>query len=81
MWETKEKPVESLGWEDPLEEGATACFSILAWRILCTEEPGRLLSAGLPNQTLLSDLAHSTLSLKPQLKSILASKPVFQIVQ
>ena len=33
------------------------------------------------NQTLLSDLAHGTSSLEPQLKGILASKPVFQIVQ
>ena len=25
--------VQSLGWEDPLEEGMATCFSILAWRI------------------------------------------------
>ena len=25
--------VQSLGWEDPLEEGMTTHFSILAWRI------------------------------------------------
>ena len=25
--------VQSLGWEDPLEEGMAAHFSILAWRI------------------------------------------------
>ena len=38
--------VRSLGWEDPLEkEMATHC-SILAWRILWTEEPGRLQSMG-----------------------------------
>ena len=30
------------GWEDPLEKGMTAYSSILAWRILWTEEPGRL---------------------------------------
>ena len=31
MWETC---VQSLGWEDPLEEGMVAHTSILAWRIL-----------------------------------------------
>ena len=33
--------VQSLGWEDPLEEGIAAHSSILAWRIPWTEEPGR----------------------------------------
>ena len=32
--------VRSLGWEDPLEEGVATHSSILAWRIICTEEPG-----------------------------------------
>ena len=32
--------VQSLGWEDPLEEGMAARCSILAWRIPWTEEPG-----------------------------------------
>ena len=31
MWETW---VQSLGWEDPLEEGMATHSSILAWRIL-----------------------------------------------
>ena len=31
--------VQSLGQEDPLEEGMTTHPSILAWRILWTEEP------------------------------------------
>ena len=30
--------VQSLGWEDPLEEGMATHFSILAWRIPWTEE-------------------------------------------
>ena len=34
--------VQSLNWEDPLEEGMEAHSSILAWRIPWTEEPGRL---------------------------------------
>ena len=36
--------VQSLGWEDPLEEGIASHSSILAWRIPWTEEPGGLQS-------------------------------------
>ena len=39
--------VQSLGWEDPLEEGMATHSSILAWRIPWTEEPGGLQSMGL----------------------------------
>ena len=39
MWETW---IQSLVWEDPLEEGMATHSSILAWRIPWTEEPGRL---------------------------------------
>ena len=39
--------VQSLGWEDPLEEGMATHSSILAWRIPWTEESGRLQSMGL----------------------------------
>ena len=39
MWETW---VQSLGWEDPLEEGMATHSSILAWRTPWTEEPGGL---------------------------------------
>ena len=42
MQELKEMWVRSLGWEGPLEEGMVAHFSILAWRIPWTEEPGGL---------------------------------------
>ena len=38
MQETK---VQSLGEEDPLEKGIATHCSILAWRILWTEEPSR----------------------------------------
>ena len=38
--------VWSPGWEDPLEEGTATHSSILAWRILWTEEPGSLQSMG-----------------------------------
>ena len=43
VWETW---VQSLGWEDPLEEGIATHSSILAWRIPWTEEPGGLQSIG-----------------------------------
>ena len=33
------------GWEDPLEEETATHFSILAWEVPWTEEPGRLQSA------------------------------------
>ena len=36
-----------LGGKDPLEEGMAIHSSILAWRILRTEEPGGLQSIGL----------------------------------
>ena len=39
--------VQSLDWEDPLEEGMATHSSILVWRIPWTEEPGRLQSIGL----------------------------------
>ena len=32
--------IQSLGREDPLEEGMAAHSSVLAWRIPWTEEPG-----------------------------------------
>ena len=41
-----ETQVQSLGWEDPLEEGMATHSSILPWRIPWTEEPGGLQSMG-----------------------------------
>ena len=38
--------VQSLGREDPLEEGTATHSSILAWEIPWTEEPGGLQSMG-----------------------------------
>ena len=46
--EKQETWVQSLGWEDLLEEGMTTHSSILAWEIPWTEEPGRLQFIGLP---------------------------------
>ena len=34
--------VQSLGHEDPLEEGTVTCSSTLALKVPLTEEPGRL---------------------------------------
>ena len=42
----QESQVPSLGWEDPLEKQMATHSSILAWRILWTEEPGGLQSMG-----------------------------------
>ena len=52
MWQTW---VWSLSQEDPLEKGMANHSNILAWRILQTEEHGRLQSMGLQSQTWLSD--------------------------
>ena len=38
--------VQSLSWEDPLEKEMATHSSILAWKILWTEEPGKLQSTG-----------------------------------
>ena len=38
----QETQVQSLGWEDPLENGVVTHSSILARRTPWTEEPGRL---------------------------------------
>jgi len=38
----KETQVQSTGQEDTLEKGIATHFSILAWEIPWTEEPGRL---------------------------------------
>ena len=38
----RETWVQSLVWEDPLEEGMAAHFSVHAWRVPMKEEPGGL---------------------------------------
>ena len=45
--ESQEMQVQSLSWEDSLEEGMATHSSILAGRIPWTEEPGWLQSIGL----------------------------------
>ena len=39
MQDAQEMYIESLGGEDPLEKGMATHSSILAWRVLWTEEP------------------------------------------
>ena len=48
---TQEMRVLSLDWEDSLEEGMAIHSSILASRILWTENPGRLQFIVLQSQT------------------------------
>ena len=51
-----ETGVRSLGQEDHPEKGMATHFSILAWKIPWTEEPGGLEPCGVTNsQTRLSD--------------------------
>ena len=42
----QETRVQFLGQEDPLEKGMETHSSILAWKILLTDEPGGLYSMG-----------------------------------
>ena len=51
--ETEETGLQSLSWEDSLEEGIITLYSILAWRTPWTEEPGGLQSMGSQSWTLL----------------------------
>ena len=42
----QENCVRSLGQDDPLKKEMATHFSVIAWRIPWTEEPGRLQSKG-----------------------------------
>ena len=57
---TQETWVQSLGWENPLEEGMATHSSILAWKIPWTEELGKLWSMGLQSRTWLKQLGTDT---------------------
>ena len=70
MWEAW---VQSLGQEDPLEEGVATHSSILAWRIPWTEEPGRV-SKSWVQLKCLNTHAHTHQS-KNQAPSLLAHSP------
>ena len=47
MQETEGTRIQSLGWEDPLEEEMVTHTSILVWKIPWAEDPGGLQSLGL----------------------------------
>ena len=51
MHEIQETQVQSLDWEDPLEEEMSPHSSILAWKTPGTEEPGRRLWEGKESDT------------------------------
>ena len=55
----QETQVRFLGWEDPLEQEMAIHSSILAWRILCTEEPGRLQFVGSQGSGMTESCAHT----------------------
>ena len=59
MQETEKTWVWSLHWEDPVKKGRATHFSILAWGIPWTEEPGGLQSIALQarDQTQVSHIA------------------------
>ena len=60
LQELRKMHVQSLGQENPLEEGMVTHSSIPAWRIPWTEEPGKLQSIGLQRvRHDSSDLAHT----------------------
>ena len=46
LFAVQETWIRFLGREDPLEKGMATHSSILAWRIPCIEEPGRLSPRG-----------------------------------
>ena len=52
--------VQSLGWEDPLEKRMATYSGILAWRILWTEETGRLQSMGSQRVDTTEQLTHTS---------------------
>ena len=63
MQGTQETQVQSMGWEDPLEEEMATQSSILAWKIPWTEEPGGLQIMG--SHKVGHDSANTTFTFKP----------------
>ena len=62
----RETKVQSLGQKDPLEKGMAPHSSILAWRILWTEEPGGLQSMGVTESYMTELLTLSLLMVEAQ---------------
>ena len=61
----RETWVQSLGWEDILEEGMATHSSILAWRIPWTEEPAGYSPWGHRESDMAEQLTLSLKGLKP----------------
>ena len=61
----QETRVGSLGWEDPLEKQMPTHSSILAWRILWTEEPAAAAAKSLQSCPTLLDPIDSSLPGSP----------------
>ena len=59
----QETQVQSLDWEDPLEEEMATCSSILAWRIPWTEELVGYGPWGLKESDTTEQLTHTCLGL------------------
>ena len=57
MLQTQKTWVQSLGQKDSLEKEMATHFSILAWKIPWTENPGRLQSVG--SQKVIHDWVHT----------------------
>ena len=72
---SQETWIQSLGRQDPLEKGLATHPSILAWRIIWTEEPGGLQSMGSESQTRLSarTRAHTHTHTHTHISSLLGS--------
>ena len=62
----RETKVRSLGQKDPLEKGMAPHSSILAWRVLWTEEPGGLQSMGVTESYMTELLTLSLLMVEAQ---------------
>ena len=71
-----ETQVQSLGWEDPLEEVIATYSSILVWRIPWTEEPGRLECTG--SQRVGQNLSNKQQQQRTIVKQLYSNKNFFK---
>ena len=74
----KENWVQSLGWQDPLEEGMATHFSIPAKRIPWTEEPGGRKELDTTKQPALSQGSNSLLDTRLKTEAQPASQRLKQ---
>ena len=82
MQETQEMWVQSLGWEDTLEE-EMATHSSIAWKIPRTEEPGGLQSMGRKESDMTEQLAmklKDAYSLEEKSSPVPFRFPVFRVL-